>query len=68
MLSWSVQAALTHHQQAGGFINTGLGGSPRPRPLQIWFLVRAPFLVHRWLSSLSGLTWWKRGAALGCLL
>uniref|UniRef100_A0A671DNH0 Uncharacterized protein n=1 Tax=Rhinolophus ferrumequinum TaxID=59479 RepID=A0A671DNH0_RHIFE len=38
--------------------------SPRARHQQIWWLVKACFLVPRQLSSRCVLTWWKGQGAL----
>lgn len=35
--------------------------SPRTRCWQIWCLVKAHFLIHRWTSSHYNLTWQKEG-------
>uniref|UniRef100_A0A4X1SIB5 Uncharacterized protein n=1 Tax=Sus scrofa TaxID=9823 RepID=A0A4X1SIB5_PIG len=39
-------------------------GSPRSRCWQIWYLVRAHFLIHRWLSFCHILTLRRREGSL----
>ena len=66
---------ITKCQRLGGLSATKIYfsqfwklGSPRSRNRQMWCLMRAYFLVHRWLSSCCVLTWQRGKAALWGLL
>lgn len=63
-LAW---AAITNTMDGGDDRNvfpTVLEAGPRSRPWQIWSLVWACLLVHRWLSSCCALTWWEGWGSL----